>query len=87
MKLKVLVDDVHLQLILVTPIPSNPILDFVCGSLSGNCDFYTKTATWPTHGLDIKNSLSLGVQLNLNSRYYAKDESVSLATWPCITSH
>jgi len=30
MKLKVLIDDVHLQLILATPIPSSTIPDSVC---------------------------------------------------------
>jgi len=58
MKLKELVDDVHLQLILATPIPSNPIPDSVCRGLSGNGDFSTKIATWAAHGLDIKRSLS-----------------------------
>jgi len=58
MKLKELVDDVHLQLILARPIPSNPIPDSVCWGLSENEDFSTKTATWAAHGLDIKNSPS-----------------------------
>jgi len=50
---------VNLQLILATPIPSNPIPDFVCWGLSGNGDFSTKISTWAAHGLDIKNSPSL----------------------------
>ena len=58
MKLKVLVDDVHLQLILATSIPSNTIHDFVCWGLLGNGDFSTKTATWAAHELDIRNSPS-----------------------------
>ena len=56
MKFKVLVDDVHLQLILTTPIPSSTILDFVCWELLGNGNFSTKTAAWAAHELDIKNS-------------------------------
>jgi len=36
MKLKELADDVHLQLILATPIPSNTIHDSVYWGLSGN---------------------------------------------------
>ena len=58
MKLKELVDDVHLQLILATPIPSHPIPDSDCWGLLGNGDFSTKTATWAAHGLDIKSSPS-----------------------------
>ena len=45
MKLKELVDDVNLQLILATPIPCNPIPDSVCWGLSGNGDFSIKTTT------------------------------------------
>jgi len=58
MKLRELVDDVNLQLILATSIPSNPIPDSVCWRLSGNGDFTTKTVTWAAHGLDIKSSPS-----------------------------
>jgi len=58
MKLKELVDDVTLQLILATPIPSSPIFDSVCWGLSGNEDFSTKTATWAAHGLEIKRAPS-----------------------------
>jgi len=49
-------DDVHLQLILAKPIPSNPIPDSVCWGLSGNGGFSMKTATWAAHGVDIKNT-------------------------------
>ena len=56
MKLKALLDDVHLQLILATHIPSSPIPDFVCWGLLENGDFSTKTATWAAHGLDIQNT-------------------------------
>jgi len=58
MKLKELVDDDHLQLILVTPISSNTISDSICWGLSRNGDFSTKVATWAAHDLDIKNSPS-----------------------------
>jgi len=58
MKLKELVDDTHLQLILATPIPSSPIPDSVCWGLSRNGEFSTKSATWAAHDLDIKNSPS-----------------------------
>ena len=54
LKLKVLVDDTHMQLILATPIPSNPVLDSIWwGLLLGNSEFSTKTATWAAHGLDV----------------------------------
>jgi len=58
LKLTELLDDVSLQLILVTPIPSNQIPDSVCWRPSGNRDFSTKTATWAAHGIDLKNSPS-----------------------------
>jgi len=58
MKLQELVDDVHLQIILAIPIPSHTIPDFICWGLSGSGNFSTKTATWATHDLDIKNSPS-----------------------------
>jgi len=58
MKPKELVDDVHLQLILATHIPSSTIPNSVCWGLSENGDFSTKTATWAAHELDIKNSSS-----------------------------
>jgi len=58
MKLKELLDDIHLQLILATPIPFNPMSDSVCWGLSGNRDFSTKTEIWAAHGLNIKNSPS-----------------------------
>jgi len=44
-KLKELLDDASLQLILATSIPSNSISDSVCWGLLGNGDFSTKTAT------------------------------------------
>jgi len=58
MKLKVLVDDVHLQLILATHIPSSTIFDSVCCGPSGNGDFSIKTTTSAAHELDFKNSPS-----------------------------
>jgi len=57
-KLKELLDDDHLQLILATPISSHPMSDSVCWGFLGNGDFSAKTATWAAHGLDIKNSPS-----------------------------
>jgi len=58
MKLKELVDDVHLQLILTARIPFSTIPDSVCWRLSVNGDFSTKTTTWTAYELDIKNSPS-----------------------------
>ena len=57
-ELKELVDDVHLQLILATPIPSNTTPDSVYWRLSENGEFPIKTTTWAAHELDIKNSPS-----------------------------
>ena len=68
MKLKVLVDDVHLQLICARPIPSNTISDSIYWALFGNGDFSTKTATWVVHELDIKNFPLTGVQVDLAPR-------------------
>ena len=48
-----LVDPVHLQLILATPLPTNSFRDWVCSGLSGNGEFSTKTATWAAHRLDL----------------------------------
>ena len=48
-----LVDSVHLQLILATPLPTNSFRDWVCSGLSGNDEFSTKTATWAAHRLDL----------------------------------
>ena len=44
-KLKSLVSDPLLQLILATPIPYNDIPDSICWGVSGNGDFSTKSAT------------------------------------------
>jgi len=54
-RLTVLIDSVHLQLILATPIPANSISDSVCWGFSGNGQFSTKTANWVAHGLDLIN--------------------------------
>ena len=48
-KLKSLVSDPLLQLILATPIPYNDIPDSICWGLSGNGNFSTKSATWLAH--------------------------------------
>jgi len=53
-----LVDRDRWQLILATPLPHNPIPDYVCWGLSGNDDFSAKSATWGVHGLDQTSSLS-----------------------------
>ena len=50
-------DDVHLQLILATPIPYHTIPGSICWGLLRNGNFSTKTATWAAHYLAIKNSL------------------------------
>ena len=56
-KLNSVVDLVHLQLIIATPLPTNPFPDSVCWGLSGNGNFFTKTATWAAHGLDLIHRL------------------------------
>jgi len=61
LKLKELVDDVHLQLILATPIPPSSIPDSVCWGLLGTGDFTTKPATWAAHGIDPMTAPLLGV--------------------------
>jgi len=70
MKLKLLVDDVPLQIILAAYIPSNPISNSICWELLENGDFSTKIVTSPWIGY-YKFPL-MGVQLDLDSRYYAK---------------
>ena len=57
-KLKGLVSDPLLQLILTTPIPYNNIPNSICWGLSGNGNFSTKSATWLAHGLNLTNSPS-----------------------------
>jgi len=57
-KLKGLVSEPFLQLILATPIPYNDITDSICWDLSGNGNFSTKSATWLAHGLNLTNSPS-----------------------------
>jgi len=54
MKPKALVANAYLLLILATPIPSNPIPNFVCWGLSRNSNFFIKRSTWATHVIDIK---------------------------------
>ena len=54
-QLSLLVDSVQLQWILATPIPVNSIPGSVCWGLSGNGQFFTKSATWAAHGLDLAN--------------------------------
>jgi len=56
-QLSLLVDSVHLQWILATPIPVNSIPDSVCWELSENIQFFTKSATWAAHGLDLSTYL------------------------------
>jgi len=57
-KLKSLVSDPLLQLILATPIPYNDIPNFICWGLSVNCNFSTKSATWLAPELNLTNSPS-----------------------------
>ena len=57
-KLRQVVDEDILKLILATPIPFNPILDSVCWGLSGNGLFSTKSATWAAHDLNLVASPS-----------------------------
>ena len=54
-RLTILVDSVHVQLILATPILTNSITDSVCWGLSENGKFSTKIATSTEHGLDLVN--------------------------------
>ena len=49
-RLSLLVDSIHLQLILATPIPANSIPDSVCWGLSGNGQFSSNTTTWRPMG-------------------------------------
>ena len=54
-RLTSLVDPVHLQLILATPIPTHSFPDSICWGLSGNGESSTKTATWAACGLNPVN--------------------------------
>ena len=54
-QLRLLVDPIHLQWILATPIPATSIPDSVCWGLSGNGQSTTKLATWVAHGLNLVN--------------------------------
>ena len=87
LKLKELVDAVHLQLILVTPIPFNTIPDSVYWGVLGNEDFSTKTATWAAHDLDIKNSPFWEYSWIWHLDIMPKTKSISLAIVPCITHY
>ena len=57
-KLKNLVSDPFLQLILAMSIPYKDIPDSICWGLSDNGNFSTKSATWLAHGLNLTNSPS-----------------------------
>ena len=56
MKLRLLVNEDPLQLILAILIPSNPILDSICWGFLGNGNFPTQSTTWATHRFDLKSS-------------------------------
>ena len=57
-KLKELVADAQLQLILATPICSSAIPDSICWGLFETGDFTTKSATWAAHELNPINAPS-----------------------------
>ena len=47
-----------IQAMLATLIPLNSIPNSICWNLTGSGEFTTESATWATHGLDLRKSQS-----------------------------